>query len=402
MHVSQTAAELGALGVQVDGLVALWESKGVPEKDRVLDIVISDADSGPAVFAFNPGVLSALDQPAAWFNRTFLRTSLSAQEDTPFAKAFADDPAAVTWTHEGFATVSEDEMIEEIMKAVMKAHETGAGVNVVAQGVSAGPVLKALRRLEGTKVGANKVVLVGWNRQRLKLIPSIADYDFSQPGNVTELVSIWRSKETFDQTTEVQLLGGDRDGAEYDADKLWPRFSQDSPAADLAWLVKTLVRPESAMARIIAQQEQALRQAEAKKAAEAAARAAQDARSAADEAGRSEALAKMAAQEAAVKRAAAAKAAEQAAQKDAAARAVEPPALREVATPQTAASAASGDTEKLCARCCADVQGSWDYSGHCCIGAEYDRFVASCNPSSHNLFYDCSPSRDGRFLCPAR
>ena len=73
-----------------------------------------------------------------------MQYELDGTTPTPLAKAFADKSDAVVWTHEGFS-INDERMTREIAKAVIKAHDAGAELNVVAQGRSAAPVLKALK-----------------------------------------------------------------------------------------------------------------------------------------------------------------------------------------------------------------------------------------------------------------
>ncbi|MBI5209898.1 MAG: hypothetical protein HY927_08000 [Elusimicrobia bacterium] len=263
--------ELGVLTGQVDSKVADWESKKVPAGGRVFNFVISDAGSGPDPFVLpeEPGFLA---KAMAWLKSGIVGGKPAAAEPTAFAKSFAGLPDTVVWTHEGFSTASEEAMTREIAKAVVKAHDAGAQVNIVTQGVSASPALKALKSLEGAvrggrKVQANKVVLVGMNPAGLKRIAPVFFMDFTKPGNVLELADI-HTQSTMPPATVVQLFGKNHSGTEYGAEDLWPELaSQGSAPADLIKIVKDLTSKVESLEQVIGQLAQAAsgRAEEAKK-----------------------------------------------------------------------------------------------------------------------------------------
>ncbi|MBI5209892.1 MAG: hypothetical protein HY927_07970 [Elusimicrobia bacterium] len=267
--------ELGVLTSQVDAMSSGWESKKVPAGNRVVNFVISDAESGPDPFVLpeEPGPLA---QAMAWFKRSFVGGSPAAAEPAALAKSLADAPGAIAWTHEGFSVASEEAMTREIAKAIVKAHDAGAEINIVAQGVSASPALKALKSLEGAvrggqKVGANKVVLVGMNPARLKRIAPVFFMDFKKPGNVLELANIWVPREDFvNKTPVVQLFSRSQNGTEFPAQDLWPMLAgQESAIMNLILIVRELIAKVSAMEAVVAP----LAQAAAARAEEAQKRA---------------------------------------------------------------------------------------------------------------------------------
>jgi hypothetical protein len=381
-HVVEDS-ELGAFVPRMEAQVADWEAKKVPAASRVFNLVLSDAGSGtePLLVSAEPGLS---DRVSAWFSRTFLpRKAVPASQ---FAQAFADEPNTLVWTHEGFATASEGQMMRELAKAIVTAHDAGAEVNIVAQGVSAGPVISALASLEhvqrkGLQVGVNKVVLVGMDMPRLKRIPSIKAYDFMRLGNVIELANIWVPHEEYAKQTMMQVFARGKEGRKFPVEEVWPQLAGHSTSlADMLPLLRQLVAKVAAMEQIIAQQEQTLREAEARKAA--------------DEAAKTQAAAQKAAQEAAKTEAAAQKAADVAAKKEAAAqKAAEAAAKKQGRRPAGAAPQGASDGQKGCAQCCADVGGSWSWGSEtggdsdvqsaqakwgCCNGADYNSSVPSC------------------------
>lgn len=248
------ARELGVLTGGVDALTAGWQAKGVPEAERVVNIIISDAEPemGPFVTPADPGLL---DRAIAWFRRSIWGGKPQAQTPTAFARAVADETSAVVWTHEGFSTVSEEAMSREVMKAVVKAHDMGAEINIVTQGVSVGPVLAGLKRLEGVerggvKVGVNKVLIVGIDPPRLKRIPSIASYDFTRLGNVIELANIWSPDGS--GGARLRVYGAKMKGEEYEVANLWPVLNAPGVGLErLLDIIKELVTRVEALEKAV-------------------------------------------------------------------------------------------------------------------------------------------------------
>ncbi|MDD5628018.1 MAG: hypothetical protein PHU21_03065 [Elusimicrobia bacterium] len=355
-------SELGALAPRMEARAADWDAQKVPAASRVFDLVLSDAGSEPLLVAEEPGLWG---RALAWLSRT-LRPRPAPP--SAFAQGFADEPDTLVWTHEGFAAASAGRITRELTKAVVVAHDAGAEVNIVAQGCSAGPVLKALKGLEkvqrkGAQVGVNKVILVGWSEPRLKSVPGLEDYDPKGLGNVLELAFVWVPKQEYVRQAMMQVYSRGREGPKVNLEELYPELAGRSAAlADLLPLLRQLVAKVESLERILARQEQSLKEAEAKQSAEQAALAAEAARRAAQEAAARDAEAKRLAQETARKE-----------------KAAEPAARRPAQRP-----AAASQGQKQCAQCCADLGGAWvwgdedlpDSGGFqvkygCCQGADW-------------------------------
>lgn len=298
--------DLDVLTPEVDKLARGWEAKRVPSRFRVINFIISDADSGPDPFV-EPEEPGLWNRAMAWFGRSIVGGNPAAEEPTAFAKSFADDPTAVVWTHEGFSTVSEEAMTREIAKAIIRAHDAGAEVNIVAQGGSAAPVLLAMKSLEGTerggvKVGANKIVLVGMTWARLKRIPSLKAYDFSNLGNVIELANIWIPQDLFVESVTMQLRSRTRNGTEISLAGLWLELAREGRTIpDVIRIVRQFIGKVESIEGIMVQKEQAQKQETAKKAADEAAEVAVKAKKAAGESARKAAEARKALEETARK-----------------------------------------------------------------------------------------------------
>ncbi len=316
--------DISALTGGVASMAADWEARKVPLSRRVVNLVIADAESEDPYEAVLPqGGL--VETASGWVSRSLIGGDAALANPTPFARAVADSTSLV-WCHEGFSTVSRERMAREIAEAVLKANEAGAEVNIVAQGVSAGPALLALISLEatergGVKVGANKVVLVGLSSSELERLSATAGRGFSKPGNVLEVAAIWAPREDTAKTPMIQLLGAGGKGETETLASVWPEFG--SGGQDLGKLINGLVARVESLEKIVGLQKQALREAEAKKAADEAALREAQAREAQAEADRRAAEARLAAEEAARKEAEARKGALEAQRRRAQAAAVQ-------------------------------------------------------------------------------
>ncbi|MBI4677510.1 MAG: formylglycine-generating enzyme family protein [Elusimicrobia bacterium] len=274
---AKTLAErtVGVMSLPVERLAADWDAQKVPQGRRVVTFLLSDARAAADPFMVAPEPRGGLVETAGgWVNRNLIGAPPVVQTPTELGRAF-DSTTLVRWTHDGYSAFSEDAMSRELEKAIVKAHDAGAEINIVAQGEDAAPALMALKRLEGVerggvKVGANKVMLLGMNAPRLKRIPSVSAYDFSRPGNVLELANIWVPREEMARTMRMQVFGEKRKGGEFALDQVWPGLAEGSDSIERSLrLLRQMVESPDSLERAISRQEQALLDAEAtRKAAE--------------------------------------------------------------------------------------------------------------------------------------
>lgn len=278
-----SSRDLAVLTGQMDSLASDWEAKKVPLSSRVVTILLSDASAAADPFLLAPeedeGVL---ETAGSWINRNLIGASSRVLMPTELGRAFANSTALVVWTHQGYSAVSEEAISRELEKALLKAHDAGAEINIVAQGVDAAAVLTALKRLEGVKrggvaVGANRVLLLGMDAPRLKLIPSIAAYDFSKSGNVLELASVWVPRDAYVRTVKMQAFNGKRGGEIITMEQVWPGIVEGNDAVERNLrLLRKCIEGSETLDQVISRQEAALREEQARKAdAEAVATAAQ-------------------------------------------------------------------------------------------------------------------------------
>lgn len=213
--------ELGILTPQVDAMASEWEAKKVPLGGRVVTFLLSDARA-----AFDPFLLKR-EEPADardWIRANLIGGDPVSRTETALVRAFSDSTQLVAWTHDGFTKVSREAMTRELAKAVIKAHDAGAEINIVALGSDAGPVLEAMKRLRGQerggqKVGASKVILLGGGTSR------------ERPDNVLELAQVWTTRE-IGSTILIRVLGGKRDGETLNLEELWPGLSSGADNVD--------------------------------------------------------------------------------------------------------------------------------------------------------------------------
>ena len=240
---SRAALEPGVLFPQVSALVSGWDSQSVPESGRVVNIIVGDSEIASLVNKLSGGnsgeqsvldaeILPSADKPSVfsrfgcWFTRTFLRRTMSADGGGALARSFPNLPNTVTWTYTGFETASEEEMAKEFMKAIIKANDAGAEVNIVTQGIAAAPALKAIKRLEGVirnnrQVSVNKLVALDMNKPTLQKLDPVFFNKFKRPANLTEYANIWQSPSP-PHERKIELFTQNHNGAWFRADKLLP------------------------------------------------------------------------------------------------------------------------------------------------------------------------------------
>lgn len=218
--------DVAVLTPQIGALAADWEAKKTPENGRSVTFLITDVGA-----AFNPFDAAAADagSPDAisdWVGRSLIGGDAAVEADTPLIRAFADSRQAARWIHKRYSAVGEKAMSREVEKAILRAHDAGAEINIVAQGADAAPVLSALRRLQGVerggqKVGANKVILLGVNAGSFKRGRVLAGFDPAKVANVLELAAVSASKERPD-SIQMDLYGGKRAGTSVRLEAVWP------------------------------------------------------------------------------------------------------------------------------------------------------------------------------------
>jgi len=247
---SKAALEPGILTAQVTALADGWESQNIPAAGRVVNIIISDAQTGALTgklsekagggkasgsqSVLDSETLSLADEPPVWtktlvwFKRTFLRKTMSVAEDGGLAESLGAVPNAVTWTHKGFETAGEEEMARELGKALIKADAAGAEVNIITQGISAAPALKAIKRLEGAarkgkSIAVNKLLALDMNKPTLQKIDSGYFGKFKRPGNLKEWVNVWRAPSPPHRVT-MELFSQSHNGSRFYADVIFPEM----------------------------------------------------------------------------------------------------------------------------------------------------------------------------------
>ena len=246
VHVQGVFDGPGALIAQIDEATAVWNSQNVSPSGRVLTLIISDAESSGDPMAL-PEAPSSMDKVRDFFRRAYLGKSRAAAEDSAFARAFARDSATIMWTRARFPSAEEENMTRELMAAVVKAHASGAELDIVTQGLSAGPVLRALKKLEsrtrgGEAAGVNKLVTVGMNLPMLARIDPY--FRFGRPRNLREWAAVWKMDE-YPSWTEIAVLSANSGYRSYSADSLYHPWG--AQMGDLAPVVKDLFRNATPM-----------------------------------------------------------------------------------------------------------------------------------------------------------
>lgn len=245
VHLRGISTGPGSMDAQLDELSADWTARNVPMSDRLVTLVLSDAESSgePLALARLPSAPARLK---GWLRRTFLGDSRAAS-DSAFARNFSGDRATVLWTQASFPSAEGEAMTRDVRAAIIKAHDAGAELDIVAQGFSAGSALKALQSLDGTtrggaKVGVNKLVTVGMNW------PALDDADpyfkFARPDDLREWAAIWTTSSE-PARSEIALFSDGENDALYPAEALYPSWSPRME--DAAVVIKALIHDRTPM-----------------------------------------------------------------------------------------------------------------------------------------------------------
>ena len=239
---SAAVLEPGVLTTQVNTIADGWETGNVPTTGRVVNIIVSGTQAAsPAAkpsTRYDGETLPLTDKPSTWqkainwFKRTFLRTTMSAGTTAQPLKSLEDMANTAAWTYSG-ETASDDEVTREVMKAVTKANNSGAAVNIITQGPAAAPVLKAIKCLEGTAQVA-KLVALDTNIPTLRTINPAYFAGFKRPANLTEWVNIWRDVLPPHAMT-IELFSRKYNGARFAADELLPEAGLPPLNTPAAW-----------------------------------------------------------------------------------------------------------------------------------------------------------------------
>lgn len=271
---SRAALEPGILSAQVDKLASRWNADNAPSSDRVVNLIVSDAE-GAAAAANRPAektsayssedleVLASAQKPpfmarvAAWFRRTFFRRSMKAPENTAFTESLADKPGAVVWTHKGEESASEEEMTREFMRAILKADASGAEINIITDGPAAVAALKTVKILKGVKrpdgriPAVSKVIAVNMNPATLERMSPDSFDNYSKPDNLRELVFIWNPPAASKKTT-IELFSSKNDRKRFDGAELFQMMGGGGTGAEnTSRLIEVMARKIYTMEQVI-------------------------------------------------------------------------------------------------------------------------------------------------------
>lgn len=244
-----TMQEIAVLTGGVDEVASEWDAKSLPSSLRAITFLLSDTRAASAPFLLAGDAEDGIFEKAGnWVGRNLIGGSPVAQVPTELERSFSDSTGLVRWTHKGFTRVDPYQMSKEIEKAILRAHDRGAQINIVAQGEDSVAVLMALSRLEGqvrggVPVGANKVVFVG------------AKGGFRVPGNIVQLASCWTPRGS-NGATQIQVFGGGKQSEAFHIDALWPPGSDSSdPTARKLKLIRGLLDSRQTFEATLAKKE---------------------------------------------------------------------------------------------------------------------------------------------------
>ena len=180
------------LTAKLEKVVSDWAANRVPVNERVINLIIGDAGAE---------VLSLVPQDKA-----------------------------VTWTLDGYSKAQEKEVIEVLARSIVKAHDFGAVLNIVAQGEVGAAVLKSVKSLEGqmrggAQVGVHGLAILGMDARRLKAYDPGYFEKVVRPLNVGEWANIYTT--TPSGGMRLEDSGIEMYSAKYDRVRVPGRFLAD-------------------------------------------------------------------------------------------------------------------------------------------------------------------------------
>ena len=190
---------------QADAVVARWKAHNVPMNKRALTVVVYDRSStGTPV--------DPPDDAEALAKRSPIERLMFGPPPDPATTDFIDtmrkEPGVVLVRYDP-RSGDREKTVQAVKEAVVKAHDAGAEINVVTQGAAVVPAVTAIAQLEGTTrqgvpVGVNKLVALGIERPRLKLISPFFQND-PRPRNVLEWANFYREAGAVPPKTYLDL-----------------------------------------------------------------------------------------------------------------------------------------------------------------------------------------------------
>lgn len=241
-HKSKAALEPGILSAQVEKLDLRGEAQNAPASGRVVNFIISDArdasgagdgqeERSSAYTSEDMEVLSSVQKPsfvsrlAVWFRRTFLRRNMSAGDGSALVRTLSNTPGAAVWVHRGEETASESEMLRELKRAMIKAFDCGARINIITEGPAAAAVLKAVKMLKeekrpyGRSPVVSRIIAVNMNRATLKGMDHDLFSDYGYTDLAEEMVFVWNPPLDPKKTT-IELFSPKYNGKRFNGTEL--------------------------------------------------------------------------------------------------------------------------------------------------------------------------------------
>ncbi|HBA62069.1 MAG TPA: hypothetical protein DCZ92_14890 [Elusimicrobia bacterium] len=276
---SKAAVARGVLSFKINKLIAEWNDQNIPAGSRKVTMVVSDTEQKDPVE--NLELLDSLGggaEPSGWggdmshaergpsafkkfsdkMNRTFFRGSLGVVKNTEFAGEFAGEPDTLLWCHRGEETVTQDEMVREFVKAIIKASDAGAEISIITHGPAGAAALKAISSLKdvnraGRGVYVRRLVAVDMNRARLQSLDPAFFRNYSRTRNLIEWVNIWQPP-SGGGPRNVEIFSPASDGVKYSSFEIYKALGvrEHAYVRELARLAKELVQGFPAMEQALA------------------------------------------------------------------------------------------------------------------------------------------------------
>ncbi|HAH05301.1 MAG TPA: hypothetical protein DCM05_02070 [Elusimicrobia bacterium] len=199
-------------GKDIDSVLKAWEAEKSPGKKKVT-FVLGDARQGRDPLSA-PKEPTGLERMGAKARR--LLGMGSAARPGGLSKALLAEPDTVFTSYDGLFDKGEEKFIRSLANDILKAHQAGAEIDIVAQGEAAPAVLKAIKMLEGGEdkpgVPIRSLVTTGMDEKRLRRQDPEFFSEVARPPNLREWTNLWAERSAGGAGLAVTWYSGEGSG----------------------------------------------------------------------------------------------------------------------------------------------------------------------------------------------
>ncbi len=202
----------------------LADSQG--PRDRALDLVVLDDSHASGILDF-PVEASLASRLRAGLRRRLVGPPAPdpASQIFKLRQAAARRPNTVVVASPGGAW-NDDALQEAVAVALAAGLRQKMKINVLAQGRTVAPALKAIKKLEPIKEGepplVKKFIALGMNRTELQRLDPDFFREFGPPKNLVDWINAWNNPYSREAKVPIEVLGPGREGITYQGEYAIP------------------------------------------------------------------------------------------------------------------------------------------------------------------------------------